>query len=207
MLGHFLPDVCPEILPLLWRPVIFRPSHQLFRSNQAEAAKRRGTRKLRTYQSGITEEHVRRPRDVKVCTVRCGESEGTNVLLLLGNYTNNLSGTDGHRTVGRTWHASRWKNSAWAEAISWSTRNVLPLPHPKKIRSHLHLTIRGFYLSLVTLKPHLILVGRSRPRHGKPCCGVSSRENRSVTSREITACRMRRSAVCCVPLVAAKWDV
>jgi hypothetical protein len=86
-----------EIHPLMWRSVIFKPSHQLFISNQAEAAKRRGTRIQRTYQSGITEEHVRRPRGVRACTVRCGHSEGTNVLLLLGNYTNNLSGTDGHR--------------------------------------------------------------------------------------------------------------
>jgi hypothetical protein len=37
--GHFLPDVCPEIHPLMWRPVIFRLSRQLFISNQAEVAK------------------------------------------------------------------------------------------------------------------------------------------------------------------------
>ena len=82
---------------LLWRPVIFRPSHLLCISNQAEAAKRSGTGKQRTYQSGITEEHVRRPRDVRACTVRCGQSEGTNILLLLGNYINNLSRTYGLR--------------------------------------------------------------------------------------------------------------
>src|SRR5881398_797013 len=43
-------------------------------------------------------------------------------------------GTDGHRTIGRTWHASRWKNSALTEAVCLSTRNTLPLPHPVMIR-------------------------------------------------------------------------
>ena len=38
-----------------------------------------------------------------------------------------------------------------------STRNTLPLPHPKLIRSPLPLTIRGFCLCLATLKPSLIL--------------------------------------------------
>ncbi len=68
------------------------------------------------------------------------------------------TGTDGHRPIGRTWHISRWKNSALAKAISLSTRNPLPLHHPEMIRSHLLLTIR---------KPSLILAGRSRLRHGK----------------------------------------
>jgi hypothetical protein len=41
---------------------------------------------------------------------------------------------------------------------------TLPLPHPERIGSPLPLTIRGFYLYLATLKPDLILAGRSRPR-------------------------------------------
>src|SRR5256885_15683089 len=90
--GHFLPDVCPEIHPLLWRPETFRLTHQLFISNQVEIARRRGTRKLRTYQSGIKEEHVLRGK---------GRGNRTYVLLLLEDYINNLSGTDGHRTFGR----------------------------------------------------------------------------------------------------------
>ena len=117
------------------------------------------------------------------------------------------TGTDGHRPIGRTWHVSRWKNSAPVEAICWSTRNTLLLPHPELIRSPLPLTIRCWWLCLPTLKPYLILAGRSRPRHGQPCSSVSSRGNRSVTSRVITACRMRRSGECCVLRVAAKWDV
>jgi hypothetical protein len=108
--------------------------------------------------------------------------------------------TDGHRTIGRPWHASPLKSFALAEAICLSIRNTLPLPHPKKIRSLLFLTIQYWCL-------YLILVGRSRPWCGQQCSSVSNRENRSVTSRMITAYPMRRSAGCCVPLVAAKWDV
>ena len=107
------------------------------------------------------------------------------------------TGTDGHRTIGRTWHVSRLKKSALAEAICWSTRNEQPLPHHEMIRTPLPLTIRCWCLGLAIHKPHLILAGRSRPRHGTPCSSVSSRRNRSVTSRGITACRMRRSGVCC----------
>ena len=98
---------------------------------------------------------------------------------------------------GRTWHASRLKNSSQAEAICWSTRNTLPLPQPEKIRSSLPLTIRGFCLCPATFKLYLILAGRSRPRNGEPCSSGSSRGNRSVTSPVITACRMRRSGECC----------
>ena len=123
------------------------------------------------------------------------------------NHINSIIGTDGHRTIGRIWHVSRLKNSSQAEAICWSTRNTLPLPQPEKIRSPLPLTIRGFCLCPATFKLYLTLAGRSRPRNGKPCSSVSSRGNRSVTSRVITACRMRPSGACCVPLVAAKWDV
>jgi hypothetical protein len=79
------------------------------------------------------------------------------------------TGTDGHRAIGRTWHASRWKSSSLAEAICLSTWNTLPLPHPEMIRSLLPLTIRCWYLRLTTLKPYLILAGRSRPRNGEPC--------------------------------------
>ena len=196
MPGHFLPDVCPEIYPLVWRPEPFRLTHQLFISNQAEIARRRGTRKLRTYQSGINEEHVLRGK---------GRGNRTYVLLILEKYINNLSGTDGHRTIGRTWHASRWRDASLAEAICSSTRNTLPLPHPKMIRSLLPLTIPYWYLCLATPTLYLVLVGRSRSRHGKPCSSVSSKGNRSVTSRVITAFRMRQSGVCCGLLVASKW--
>ena len=105
-----------------------------------------------------------------------------------------------HRTICRTWHAFRLKNSSVAEAICWSTRNVSSLPHPKKIRSHLPLTIPCWYLCLATLKPHLILAGRSRPPYGQPCSSGSNRGSRSVTSHMITVCHMRRSSECCVPL-------
>ncbi len=130
-----------------------------------------------------------------------------SVLELLERCINNRTGTDGHRAIGRTWHASRWTNSALAEAICLSTRNMSPLPHPKLIRSPLPLTIRCLCLCLATLKPNLILAGRSHPRHGQPCSSVSSRGNRSVTSRVLMACPMRRSGGCCGPRVAAKWDV
>jgi hypothetical protein len=63
MPGHFLPDVCAEIHPLLWRLETFRLAHRLFISNLADMAQRRGTRNLRTNQSGINEEHVSRGRD------------------------------------------------------------------------------------------------------------------------------------------------
>ncbi len=117
------------------------------------------------------------------------------------------TGTDGHRTIGRTWHASPLKNSSQAEAICLSTRNMLPLPHREKTRSSLPLTTRCWCLCLITLKLKLILAGRSHPPRGQPCSSVSSRGNRSVTSHVITACRMRRSGVCCVPPVATKWHL
>ena len=94
-----------------------------------------------------------------------------------------LCGSYRHRPIGRPWHASRSKNSSLAKAISMSTRNTLPLPHPEPIRSPLPLTIRGFCLCLATLKPYLILAGRSRPRHGQPCSGGSTRWTRCVPSR------------------------
>jgi hypothetical protein len=117
------------------------------------------------------------------------------------------TGTDGHRTIGRTWHVSLLTDSSLVEAICLSTRNTLPLHHPEKIRSPPPLTIRGFCLCLATLKPNLILAGRSHPLHGKPCSSGSSRGNRCVTSPVITAYRMRRSGGCCGPRVAAKWHV
>jgi hypothetical protein len=131
----------------------------------------------------------------------------TNVLVILERCINNRTGTDGHRTIGRTWHVSLLKSSSLVKAICLSTRKTLSLPHHEMIRLHLPLTIRCFCLCLATLKLYLIRAGRSRPRHGAPCSSVSSRENRCVTSRLITACRMKRSGECCVLLVAAKWDV
>jgi hypothetical protein len=92
-------------------------------------------------------------------------------------------------------------------SIYWSTRNTQPLPHSEMIRSHLPLTIRGFCLCLTTHKLSLILAGRFRLRNGEPCFRMSSRENRAVALRVITAYHMRRSGECCVPLVATKWDV
>ena len=49
--------VC-EIHPLLWRPEPFGLTHPWFISNQAEVAQQKGTRKLRTNQSGINEVHT-----------------------------------------------------------------------------------------------------------------------------------------------------
>jgi len=49
-----------EIHPLLWRPETFGLTHQLSISNRTEVAQRKGTRKLTTNQSGITEERVLR---------------------------------------------------------------------------------------------------------------------------------------------------
>src|SRR6266576_6563546 len=87
-----------------------------------------------------------------------------------------------HRPIGRPWHASPLKCYSVAEAISWSTRNVSPLPHLKKIRSPLPLTIRGFYLCLAILKLKPILAGRSHPPLGQPCSSGSSKGNRPVAS-------------------------
>jgi hypothetical protein len=115
------------------------------------------------------------------------------------------TGTDGHRTIGRPWHISPLKNSSLAEVICWSTRNTLPLLHPKKMRSPLPLTIRCWFLCLATLMPDLILAGRSRPRNGVPCSSVSSRGNHSVTSHMIMAYRTSQSGVCCGRRGAAKW--
>jgi len=111
------------------------------------------------------------------------------------------TGTDGHRTIGRTWHASHLKNCRVAEAISSSTRNTLPLYHPEMILSPLPLTIRGFWLCLATLKLYLILAGRSRPRNGEPWSSVLNKGKHCDRSPMITACPMRRSGECCVPRV------
>ena len=92
------------------------------------------------------------------------------------------TGTDGHRPIGRPWHISPLKNSSLAEVICWSTRNTLPLLHPKKMRSPLPLTIRCWFLCLLTLKLKSILAGRSHPLNGVSCSSVSSRGNHSVTS-------------------------
>ena len=113
-------------------------------------------------------------RNRRLCNILLPTS---SVLVILERCINNLTRTDGHRTIGRTWHASRLKSSSQAEAISWSTRNVPPLPHPEMIRSSLPLTIRGFCLCLTTIKPSLILAGRSRPRHGEPYSSVLNKEN------------------------------
>jgi len=70
---------------------------------------------------------------------------------MLERCINNLSGTDGHRTIGRPWHVSPLTHSALVEAICLSTRNTLPFPHPEKIRSALPLTIPYWCLSLTTI--------------------------------------------------------
>ena len=115
--------------------------------------------------------------------------------------------TDGHRPIGRPWHASPWKNSSMVKVISLSIRNTVPFPHPKMIHSHLPLTIPCWCLCLNTLTPDLILAGRSHPRNGQLYSSVSSRENRSVTSRVIMVCPMRRFVVCCGLRVTIKRDV
>jgi hypothetical protein len=90
------------------------------------------------------------------------------------------------------------------EAICWSSRNTLLLPHPEMIPSLLPLTIRCWCLCLATLIPDLILAGRSRLHNGVPCSSVSSRENHSVTSHLIRAYRMSQSGECCGRRRAAK---
>ena len=101
-----------EIHPLLWRPETFGLTHQLSISNRTEVAQRKGTRKLTTNQSGITEE----------CVLR-GSSRGsrTYVLLILEISINNLSETDGHRATGRPCHWSPLRSCSRAEMISPST--------------------------------------------------------------------------------------
>jgi len=110
------------------------------------------------------------------------------------------TGNDGHRAIGRPWHASHWNTSSPVEAICSSTRNALPLPQLEMIRSPQSLTIRCLCLCLATPKLYLILAERSRPPHGQPCSSGSDRGSRSVTSPMITVCHMRRSGECCVPL-------
>ena len=46
-----------------------------------------------------------------------GEVIRTRVLLILESCTNNLSGTDGHRTIGRTCHSSPLRSCSQAEMI------------------------------------------------------------------------------------------
>ncbi len=116
------------------------------------------------------------------------------------------SGTDGHRTIGRTWHASRLTYYPLAKLICLSTRNTLPLSHPKMICSLLPLTIQYWCLYLTTLTLQLILAGRFLPRNGESCSSGSSKENRCVASRVIMVCPMRQSGECDVLHVAVKWE-
>src|SRR2546425_200189 len=64
---------------------------------------------------------------------------------------------------------------------------------------------------LVTLPPHPQAVPDPRwkipPSAWATVLQRVEQGNRSVTSRVITACRLRRSAVYCGPRVAAQWDV
>ena len=124
--------------------------------------------------------------------------------IISGNVHKYSTGTDGHRTVGRPWLVSPLKSFSQVAMICWSTRITLPLPHPEMIPSLLPSTIRWWCLCLATLIPDLILAGRSRLQNGVPCSSVSKKENRSVTSHMITACRMRQSVGCCVLHVAEK---
>ena len=87
-----------EIHPLLWKPECFGLTHHLCRSNRADVAQRRGARKQRTYQSGITEEDVCRLRDKRAHVVRRDRDERTGVLIILERYINTRTGTDGIRT-------------------------------------------------------------------------------------------------------------
>jgi hypothetical protein len=56
----------------------------------------------------------------------------TYVLLILEVSINNLSGTDGHRAIGRTWHSSHLQSFSQEELIllSTNTRLLTRLKYP-----------------------------------------------------------------------------
>jgi hypothetical protein len=103
-------------------------AHVQFDKKNFEVVQRRRARKWKKDQSGITEESAAEVQ-------RSERGVRTNFLLILENYINNLSGTDGHRTIGRPWHISPLKSSTPVEAICWSIRNTQLLPHPEMIPS------------------------------------------------------------------------
>ena len=88
------------------------------------------------------------------------EGEGEDLLKTRGGRLRQIAeptGTDGHRTIGRTWRSSPSKNSSLVEVISLSIRKTLPLPHSQVTHSPLPSTIRFWCLCLATLKLSLIL--------------------------------------------------
>lgn len=131
-----------------------------------------------------------------------GRGHRTYILLIINNFINKLSGTDGIRTIGRPWHASLLNDSSLREAICWSTRNRPPLPRPTMIRLPPPLTIRGFHLCLATFTPQPILAGKSRLQNGEQCFSGSSMENHSVRSPMNMAYHMSQSGECCMQRVA-----
>ena len=106
----WLKDNC-EIHPLLRRPETFGLTHHLFIINLGWRSPAKRARKQRTFPSGIAEEHVRRPRDKKVCAVRGGQSGRTDVLTILEGYINDRAKPTG---------------------IDVSVANFIPLPNPHK---------------------------------------------------------------------------
>ena len=114
-----------EIHPLVWRPETFGLTHQLYISNQVEIARRRGTRKLRTYQSGINEEHVLRGK---------GRGNRTYILFILEKYINNLSGTDGCRVLCRQFYTSSFLRSAYCISRSNNCSQAMKPMAPALLR-------------------------------------------------------------------------
>ena len=164
-------------------------THQLFRSSWADVAKRRGARKQRSYQSGITEGACAKTNRHESVHSKVW-SKRRNRLSIINRKMHKYSArTDGHRPIGRIWHASLLKSCDLAEAICLSTNNTQPLPHPGRIRSALSLAIQSLCLFLVTLKLSLIRAGQS-------CSSGSSRGNRCVTS--LVGTRVSFETVRCV---------
>lgn len=112
---------------------------------------------------------------------------------MLERYINNLSGTDVHRTTGRTLHLFLLRNFSQAKMIS-SCIDIL------------RLTRMRYFL------PHNVIqgqtpIGKSPLLTGQPFFIALNRANRLEKLPVITASRMRRFDVCCGPLVAGKRGV
>ena len=148
---------CFQYLPLQKQPGRRNPAKRVTKTEDVSVR-----HCLRAYAKSQRHEIVK-----DVCTERRSRRKNIRSSITRKMYKNS-TGTDGHRTIGRPWHASHSNDSSPAEAICWFTRYRLPLPHPTMIRLPPPLTIRGFHLCLASFKPHLILAGRSLPRTGQP---------------------------------------
>ena len=89
------------------------------------------------------------------------------------------TGTDGHRTIGRTWHVSLLKSSLLIEILSLFTTRSQALPMQILLVILLKMLLLILWLSLVpnVIQDQKILTGRYLHLHGRQFLVVLTRVN------------------------------